>query len=62
MNGEWDVEWMNSEQTVGRCKVRPVFTFEYMFHAPDGSCDYKVALWAAEKFAKANVKDEPRPL
>lgn len=54
INGEWDVEWTNVEQTVGRCSSYPKYTFEYMFHAPDGSLDYNEALFAAKAFSLVN--------
>ena len=56
LNGDWDVEWMNIDQTVGRCKSNPGVLFEYMFHAPDGNLDYNEVLFAAKESVKANGK------
>lgn len=47
INGEWDVRWLNKEETRGECKLNPGSTFDYICHdTKPGPMDYNEILWA----------------
>ena len=53
VNGEWNVKWLNDNQTEGRCIKNFSYTFSYICHAPDGRLDYNDALHGARIFLSA---------